>query len=456
MSHSNRIDAEKRLNGSIPRVVLSIAIPTVLGLLSSSVYHLFDALFVARLGTDASAAVGVTFAVQTLLQALGYTFGTGGGSLLARCLGKGNRKEAQKLASLAFLLSLITGGLIIFSGLLFQSPLLRLLGTTERSFPYAQAYWRVFLWSAPAVCANFTMSQLLRSEGHAMQAMWGLVIGNAVNILLDPFLIFTCALGIKGAAWATVIGQWLGFLILFSFYWRKKTQISVLEDLHHPHFSMIGKLLIAGSPSLLRQGLIFLATLLINRTASQIGEYALTAMSVTSRIFLFTFSFCAGIGQGMMSAVGYHFGAGRQEQVSHALRFALTVSTIGMGVISLPLLLFTPQILNLFHLDAQTVQFGIPALRWQMAVLVLHGIITCAGMYLQAIGRSLWASIVAGARQGIFFLPLIVLLPIWFGLPAFRYVQPLADLFSAMLSAILLFFFLKKASDQKSRPQRRD
>jgi Na+-driven multidrug efflux pump len=170
------------------------------------------------------------------------------------------------------------------------------------------------------------MSQLLRAEGRAMLAMWGLVIGNLLNILLDPFLIFTCSLGISGAAWAAVIGQWISFAFLLLIYVMKKSRIALLENVFHPNYRLIAPLFTAGMPSLMRQGLIFFATLLLNRTASQIGEYALSAMSITGRMFLFAFSFCAGVEQGMMSVVGYHCGAGNKEKMQKALQFALLTS----------------------------------------------------------------------------------------------------------------------------------
>lgn len=443
MPQSASKEDARLLGGDVRKAILIIAIPTILGLLASSIYHLADALFVAKLGTDASAAVGVTFALQTLLQAFGYTFGTGGGSLLSRSLGKNDLKQARSYATLAFILSLVIGSAITFLGLIFENPLLRLLGTTESSMPFALSYWKIFLWAAPAICANFTMSQLLRAEGHAMYAMWGLVIGNLLNILLDPFFIFTCSMGISGAAWATVIGQWIAFACLLLVYVFKKSKIAIFERLFHPNYKLIRSLLIAGAPSLMRQGLIFFATLLINRTASQIGEYALTSMSITGRMFLFAFSFCAGIGQGMMSVVGYHCGAENNKKMHEALKFAIVTSTACMTVISIPLYVFAPRIIAWFENDIQLITFATPALRCQMAVLGLHGVITCAGMYLQAIGESTKASFVAAARQGLFFLPLIIYLPIQFGYPSFRFVQPLADAFSFAFSLILLFPFLR-------------
>ena len=442
------------MDGDVSRTILSLAVPTVIGLLSAAVFHLFDALFVSKLGTDASAAVGITFAVQTLLQALGYTFGTGGGSLLSRNLGRGKDHDAEQIASLAFLFSITIGALITVVGLAFELPLLRLLGATEKSIPYAQRYWNVFLWSAPALCANFTMSQLLRSEGRAMYAMWGLLIGNLLNILLDPILIFNLDLGIVGAALATVSCQWISFFIFLIIYWKNKTKISIFSKIKHPDFKKSGSLLIAGAPSLLRQGLVFLSTLLFNRTAAGLGEYAISAMSVVSRMFMLTFSICAGIGQGMMSVVGYHYGAGNPEQVKKALRFALLVSTVGMAAISIPLLLLAPQIISLFRPEEEIISFGTPALRWHMSVLALHGMITCAGMYLQATGSSLSASLVAAARQGLFFLPLIVWIPWQFGIPAFRYVQPLADLFTFLLSIPLLWFSMRRLNINDRTPPR--
>ncbi len=447
-------DGQIMLTKPTPSLVLRVAIPTILGLLSNALFHLADAFFVSKLGTTASAAVGITFALQTLMQAMGYTFGTGGGALLSRMLGQENEEKANDYATLALVLAFSVGMLITLGGLLWAEPLLRFLGGSDAVIPYALDYLRIFLWSAPAVCAVFTLSQLLRSEGCAFYAMLGLIGGNLMNIVLDPILILWGDLGIAGAAWATLVGQWFGVLILLTVYRKQKSRIRLFHKRPTAPLSFVGNIIHTGIPSFLRQGLICLSTILLNHAAAETGEYAIAAMSVVNRIFLLTFSFCAGLGQGMMSVVGFNFGAGQWSRMKTAFQFALKTSTIGMLLFSLPLFLFSPQIIALFRNESNVIAFGSVALRLQMAVLFCHGAITCVSMFLQAIGKPLAASLVACGRQGVFFLPLFFFIPATFGLHAFRLVQPLSDLISFLFTLPFLFYVFRLLKKQEKNGSR--
>ncbi len=421
-------------HGSIPPLVLRVALPTTLALLSASLFHVVDAFYLSQLGAEAGAAVGVTFAFQTLMQAIGYTYGTGGGSLLSCLLGKGERGSADGYASVSFYTSFLIGSAILVFGLLFYPRLLPLLGADAVVYPLAARYLRIFLWSAPAVCSSFTLSQLLRSEGCASLGMSCLIGANLINILLDPIMIFTLDLGISGAAFATLISQWLGFLALCLVYLTKQSKIRLFAGFPEDFFEKAREISIAGTPSFLRQGLICLATILLNHGAAAVGVAAVAAMSAVNRIFLLTYSFCAGIGQGMMSLIGYNYGAGEWGRVKQAFRFSLWLSTGSMLAVSIPIMIYAPEILSLFRKEAEVISFGSAALRAQMAVLAFHGVMTCCSMALQAVKKPLAASLVASGRQGLFFLPLMVFLPSYFGVASVRYVQPLSDAFSFLFT----------------------
>ncbi|MBR2721852.1 MAG: MATE family efflux transporter [Clostridia bacterium] len=431
------------LRGKIPPMILRIAFPTTLALLTNSLFHVADALFLSKLGTNESAAVGVTFALQVLFQAIGYTCGTGGGSLVSRYLGKGEHEPASQVARAAFLLAISFGFLITGIGQLFLMQLLPLLGAREEIYPYAIQYLRVFLWSAPAVCSSFTLSQLLRSEGLASFGMYGLVVANLVNILLDPLFIFHFGLELQGAAFSTLISQWLGCVILILVYLTKNSKIKLFSASMKTSYRRIPQILLAGLPSLLRQGLICVATVMLNHGAAAVGVSAVAAMSVVNRIFLLTYSFSAGIGQGMMSLIGYNSGAHQWMRVRRALSFAVIFTSLGMLLISLPILQFAPQIVAFFRPESAVVSFGSVALRALMLVLFVHGITTPCSMALQALGKPLAASLVACGRQGLFFLPLIAWLPQRFGASSVILVQPLADLGSWLFALPFLIYLFR-------------
>ncbi len=424
----------------IPSLITRLAIPNTVGLLVIAAYSLADSYFVSSLGTAANAAVGVSFSLHVLIQAIGYTLGMGAGSLSSRALGKRDAEAASRYATLAFFASLIGGVLVTVGGLSFCDPLLRFLGAEGAVLAPARAYVRPFLWTAPLMCAVFVLSQLLRAEGRALYAMVALAAGSICNILLDPLLITTAGLGIAGAALATMVSQGLSLAILLSAYLRHQSAISVFSIGSGRLGAELCLILTAGLPSLLRQGLSGTAAILLNRAAADAGEAAVAGMSLVSRVFLLVFSVALGIGQGMMPVVGYNRGAKDTDRTRRAFSFSLVTATLSMLAISLPLYLLAPQILSLFQGDASATEVGVAALRAQSLVLATHGIVTPTILYLQAIGKPLSGTVLASARQGIFFLPLIFTLPGKFGAAGLEWVQPLSDLASLLFALPFLFF----------------
>lgn len=425
----------------IPRLILTLSLPTTVSMAVIALYTLADSYFVASLGTAAGAAVGVVFAIHVLIQAVGYTLGMGGGSLISRCLGKKETKEAGEYARAALLFGLLIGGVITALSLIFRHHLIAFLGATESIYQYALDYSVPLFWSAVPMCGSFVLSQLLRAEGKAIWSMTGLVVGGLCNVLLDPLLIHTLGMGIAGASMATLISQILSFLVLLSAYVFKKSQLKLFVKLDLSVFSKLGKILVTGLPSLLRQGLSGVATVLLNHAAAPHGDAALTAISVVNRLFLLVFSICLGFGQGLMPVVGYNYGSGNLDRVKKAYRFSLLSATGILLAVSLPLGIFAPRVIGFFRDDAEVVRIGAYALRLLCAVLFTHGIVTCTIMFLQALGRSTPATVLASARQGLFFLPLIFLLPTQFGLLGLLLTQPLADL----LTGIFAVFFAVNA-----------
>lgn len=436
----------------IPRLILSLSLPTTVSMAVIALYTLADSYFVSALGTSAGAAVGVVFAIHVLIQAVGYTLGMGGGSLLSRCLGRKETQLAGEYVAASLLAGLLIGAVITALCLIFRRELIDFLGATESIYQYALDYSIPLFWSAIPMCGSFVLSQLLRAEGKAIWSMVGITAGGLANIGLDPLLIHQFHMGISGASTATLISQILSFFVLLSAYIFKKSQLNLFAFLRFSVFSRLGSIVVAGLPSLLRQGLSGIAALLLNHATAPHGDAALTAVSVVNRLFLLVFSICLGFGQGLMPVAGYNYGSGNLDRAKKAYRFALLSATGIMLAVSLPLGIFAPSIIGFFRNDPDVIRIGAYALRLQCAVLFTHGIVTCTIMFLQALGRSTPATILAGARQGIFFLPLILLLPTRFGLFGLILVQPLADLLTVIFSAFFAVFAAKRALKSKKRP----
>lgn len=440
---------ERMLTSAPARLVLSLAVPATAALLVSAGCGIVDAWFVSRLGTSAGGAVGIAFAVTALIQAIGYTLGTGAASLISRALGAGDRESACFFASLSFFLSLALGGAVALAGMLRSAPILRGLGASEGIFPYARAYARFLFPSAPLMCGAFVLNNLLRAEGQVRFAMIGTVAGNLLNIALVPLLLFRFSMGISGASLALLLSQALTFALLLSRYLCGKTQVSLRPRRAAHPFRGVRSLLLIGSPSLFRQGLAGVASALLLRGARRFGDAAAAAVSVNARIFLLLYSFCLGIGQGMMPAVGYNSGAGRPERVLSLARFSLILATAVMLVLSVPTGILAPRIIGLFRPDPEVIRVGAFLLRAQCAVFFLHGIIAVTNMLLQALGKAFPAALIAAARQGFCFLPAVLLLPRVWGLTGLCLAQAVADVLTFLLTLPFLVTTLRRLQDGK-------
>ena len=426
-SEKKQSQHERMTKDDVKGLILRLGAPTTMGLIVISLYSLADAFFVSSLGTAAGAAVGVSFAIVALLQAVGYTLGLGGGSLISRALGRKEADEASAYAALSLFAGLSAGIAILLIGLFFGKPIILFLGANESIFPSALEYSRGLFWAAPFLCGTFVLSQLLRAEGRAIYSMVGLICGGILNILLDPLFITTLNMGVAGASRATLVSQAVSFFVLLSAYWSKKSQIQLFRGVREKLFQKLRCILITGLPSSLRQGLIALSTILLNHATADWSDAAVTAVSVVTRLFLLAFALCLGIGQGMMPVVGYNYGSEQYGRVRAAYRFATLLSSALMLAISIPMFLFAPQLIALFRSDREVIAIGSVALRAQSAVLALHGLITCTILLLQSLGKAFFASALAALRQGFFFLPLLFLLPSFFGIESVIWIQPIAD-----------------------------
>ncbi len=429
----------------VPPLIIRLAIPTIISMLVTSIYNMADTFFVAKLGTSAAGAVGIVFSLMAIIQAVGFMVGMGSGSQLSRLLGQKKNQEASEVASTGFFMAFIFGLVLTVFGLIFIDPLMRLLGATPTILPYARDYARYILIGAAIMCASFVLNNILRGEGKAALSMIGIALGGVINIILDPVFIFGFDLGISGAAMATVLSQCISFFILLSFFLRGKSisKLSIRNLSRHP--VIYGRILKTGLPSLCRQGLASIATVALNVNAAVYGDAAVAAMSIVNRIFMLLLSVMIGFGQGFQPVVGYNYGAKKYDRVRSAIRFSLIFGTVVLGILSAGGFIFAPWLIRLFRADdAQVVAIGTFACRAQCMVLLLAPLNVICNMLFQVIGKSGQATFVSAARQGIFFLPLIFILPSVWGLAGVCLTQPVSDIFSFLICIPMMYRFYKE------------
>lgn len=431
----------------VPRLVWHLAVPTIVSMLVSSLYNMADTFFVSQLGTSAAGAVGIVFSLMAVIQAVGFTLGMGAGNTVARQLGAKQREAATETASSGFFAALGFGAVLLVLGSVFRTPLMRLLGATDTILPYAADYAQYILLAAPLMAASFVMNNLLRGEGRAALAMVGITAGGVLNMGLDPLFIFTFKLGIAGAAIATALSQGVSFCILLSFFLRGKSDVRLRISCVARRWKVYRRILTTGMPSLCRQGLASIATMLLNVQAAFYGDAAVAAMSIVGRFFLLLFSVMLGFGQGFQPVAGFNWGAGRYGRVREATAYTVKVGTLLMLGAAVLGYVFAPQVMTAFRRDDPAViALGTLAFRAQCFALPLFGLSTGTNMALQCTGHSGPATFLALCRQGLYFLPLILVLPQLCGVLGVQLAQPIADGLSFCTSLPFFFRFLAELS----------
>ncbi len=431
-------------------LIISLAIPTIISMLITTLYNTADTYFVSQLGTSASGAVGVVFSMMAIFQAIGFTLGMGSGSMISRKLGAGDASSAREYGSTSFFSAITLGLCLCVCGLAFLDPLMRLLGSTPTILPYARSYASWILLGAPVMCTAFVMNNILRSEGHAAFAMCGLVTGGLLNIVLDPIFIFHFGLGISGAAAATLLSQCVSFLIMLSFFLRGKSLVRIhirnLSKKPRVYYDIVR----LGCPSLSRQGLASISTAALNVCAGAYGDAAVAAMSIVGRIFLFILSVMIGLGQGFTPVVGFNYGSRRYARVREAFWFTVKAGMVLMTILTVTCWILAPEIIALFRReDAEVIAIGTRAMRFQCSALLLQPLFVATNMMLQASGFAWRATFLACTRQGVYFLPLITLLPGLFGLTGVEMTQMVSDIFSFATSLPFLYYFIMRLKEQE-------
>ena len=439
------------LNQPLNQVIPRLAVPTIISMLVTAVYNMADTYFVARISTEASAAVGVVFSMMAIIQAMAFTIGMGSGANVSQALGAGREEDAKRLVAVGFFTAFAVGIVLAVAGNIDPEGLVVLIGATPECVPDAVAYARYIFMAAPFMMCSFVMNNHLRFQGMAMYAMIGISSGGILNMLLDPLLIFGLNMGTAGAAIATAISQTVSFTLLLTIANTRKGLLHYQFSNFKPTAAMYRKILYTGVPSLGRQGIAAVATIFLNRVARGISpdpiinNAAIAAMSISNKFVMFINSAVIGFGQGFQPVAGFCYGAGRYRRVREAYVYCGKVATIILLCLAAVAMVFSEQIIRLFRgEDPMVVSIGTGALRMQLVTLPLWGFYVMANMCTQSIGYGLSSTVISSARQGIFLIPSVLILPALFGITGLQAAQPAADVLAFILAMIIMRRVLKK------------
>jgi hypothetical protein len=427
----------------VHRVIGAMAIPTIISMLLTSMYNLVDTFFVGKINTQSTAAVGVVFSVMFFIQAFSFFFGNGSGNYISRQLGAQNTKDAEVMASTGLFYTLVFSLIVMLLGWFFLEPISILLGSTPTILPYTRKYLGISLLGTPFIMGTFCINNQMRFQGFTKYSVYGAISGSIINCLLDPVFIFVFSMGVSGAAVASVIGQICGFVIMLIM-----SQKEGVIHYTHRRISFEGRfvkeIIAGGTPSISRQGLASVSTIALNSVAGNYGDAAIAAMSIVTRISMFIFSVIVGLGQGFQPMCGFCYGAKLYDRVKEGFWFGTKIGTLFLLFWSVVLIIFSGEVVSLFRDDPEVIAIGIPALRYQMIIFPACSFMMMANMMMQTCRKTIRANILAASRQGLFFIPLIFVLPYFYGLFGVEICQAVSDVISLIVTIPIVWSAFKE------------
>ena len=437
--------AQMMLNDPIPKVVIKMAVPTIVAFLINSIYSLADTYFVSSLGTNATAAVSVNASLDQLIMMCGSMLAVGANSYIARLLGQGDQKKANQVLSTAFFIAMGLGLLLTIFGSIFMRPMVRLLGATPTCEQYSVDYATYVLLAAPFMAANFVMNQCLRSEGSATLSMIGMGFGGILNCILDPIFIFGLDMGVAGASLATAISKWVSFGILIFPYITRRSLLHLSIKNFHFCKDIIGNIVAVGSSSMFRSGLAVVAGILLNDLAGNISDAVLAGIGVCTKIMMFPFSIILGFGSGFQPVAGFNWGAKRYDRVMGCYKFASIVAIVGAVVMAAVLVIFADPIIVLFAgTDLQMREIGGLAIILQSIALPVHAWVAVVNMLCSGLGNASGAFLLATSRQGSCMIPILYPLAYFFAETGLAAVQAAADVLSLVFAIPIAIHMTRK------------
>lgn len=437
-------------NAPVSKALVSLGIPIMIGMLINAFYNLADAYFVGGLGEQQMGAISIVFPIGQAVVGLGLMFGNGAASYLSRLLGCGNKKAADIAASTALYSSVLIGAVFIMIAAIFLKPILTLLGATETIMPYALVYARIYILSCIFNVFNVTMNNIAASEGAAKTTMFALLSGAVINIGLDPLFIYTFHMGVAGAAIATAISQFISTVIYLSYILRKKSAFTFAIKNFSPSGQIYIEVLKIGIPTLVFQLLTSLSIALINRASSAYGDSIIAGMGAVTRITSMGTLIVFGFLKGFQPIAGFSYGAKNFQRLRQSVKISILWSTAFCIIAGLFMIIFSAQIIAQFaNGNKEMILFGQKSLAANGFSFFLFGFYTVYSSLFLALGKGTAGFVLGACRQGICFVPVILLLPGIFGLNGILYAQPAADVLSAIVTVFMAFTLHRRLSGEE-------
>ena len=437
---------------SIPKALLAMGIPTMIGMLVNAFYNLVDAYFVGGLGESQMGAISVVYPLGQVVVGLGLLFGNGAASYISRLLGRGDKENADKVASTALYSSVSVGAAIIIISMVFLHSILKLLGATDSILLYAATYAGIYIVSCIFNVFNVTMNNIVTSEGAAKTTMCALLTGAVLNIALDPLFIYVFDLRLAGAAIATAISQVVSTCVYLTYIFRKKSVFHFrVKDCTYTKETM-SEIFKIGIPTLVFQILTSVSISLINNAAGDYGDSAIAGMGVVTRLISMGSLSVFGFIKGFQPIAGYSYGAKKFDRLREAIKTSILWSTVFCVIFGLVLALFPAAIVSRFTKgDTEMIRIGAASLRANGISIMLFGVYTVYSSLYLALGKGREGFILGASRQGICFIPVILLLPIVWGLNGIMYAQPIADVLSAVITVFMAIPLHKKLNNMQKQ-----
>lgn len=437
---------------NIGKLILKFAIPGVISLLVNSVYNIADQIFIGRgVGLYGTAATNVSFPLITITLALGLLIGVGSAIYYSLKLGAGEQREAQRVVGNALTLMIVSGLLMLFVGQMFLEPLLWLFGSTEAVMPYALDYAGICMYGAPFMIITIGMNIMIRADGSPKYTMFSMMIGAVINVVLDPIFIFSLGMGVKGAAYATIIGQAVSCVFSLLYLLRFK-HISFSVESMKIQLSVVKHIILYGVNGFLTQLAIFLVQIIMNNTLRYYGELSiygkeipLAVMGILMKVFQILLAFVIGISNGAQPILGFNYGAKNYLRVQQTFRLSVMMGTVIAVAGFIIFQLFPENIIQLFGFNEPlAVIFAVKAFRTFLAFIFIYGFQTISANYFQAIGQPFKAAMLSLSRQLLLLAPLLLVLPLQFGLMGVLYAGPAADGLAALITGWAVYNELKR------------
>jgi len=444
----SQIYYDKMTKTPLTKLIVSLGIPTTISMLVTNIYNMADTYFVGTLGESQQAATGILFTLQAIIQAIAFMLGQGSGTMVSKALAGQDEKEASEYVSTGFFTGLSIGVVLMLGGLIFLTPFMRVLGSTETILPYAKQYGMCVLASCPVVIGSFILNNNLRYEGKAFYAMIGLVTGSVINIVGDYLFVIVLGMGVIGAGIATAASQFISFFVLLYFF-KKMAQSTIRLSAVSKRPLVYRAIIRVGFPALIRQGLSSISNGLLNNLTSAYGDAAIAAMSVVNRFTAFVMCVGLGIGQGYQPVASFNYEAKEYGRVKKGLLITSVIGFCFISCLAIPGFVFAEKIVYLFQKSEAVKEIAVFALRCACVGTLFLPLSVPVNMLYQSIRKAGVSSFLSLMRSGVMFIPTLLITTRVLGITGIQISQPLADVLTGLVSIPFIVIFVKKHKKAK-------